>query len=155
MKDSPDIHRLITAKEFGTLLEHLGEAIDSCCAVVRYPNEEERTALDSFAQYLRRDSPETPSEELLAQMHQRLASLSRASASIAYRRCSFCDSLCRSRLADLRCLYCNYVNAKLAFETRVTKPYRCHAGLFDMVAPIAVGVVAQGLRSRKTAKKSQ
>lgn len=129
----------IPLNELNKFLESFGCATRSCCAIVRYPTEGEESVLNGYDRYLRMNG-ETPSASKLKKMNEDLGTLRAESSDFIYNQSPFCEVLRRnSKLADMRCIYCDYVHAKEAYRNRCAIKYLCHAGLIDMVAPIVVG----------------
>ena len=139
MPPTLDLLDLVPRDELTSFLWNLGHAINSRCAIVRYPNDEERRLLLEYSDYLRSSEADTPDSVTLDSMWQGLRRLGNGADYPAYGSCSFCTELRKSKLADLRCAYCNFANADVAYDRRNARLYDCHVGLLDMVAPIVLG----------------
>lgn len=156
---------LVPIEELKLLLKNLGDACESCCAIVRHPTPGEGALLRHYETYLQPGAkPPSPAtlEKMREELHtltggefqeipadysrnaanaEREALIQPKSRDISYGRRGFCDLLRKSPLLDLRCYYCNYLRSSEAFRKREGVDYLCHAGLADMVAPIVVGNV--------------
>ena len=138
MERSIELMDLISRPEMLQFLEALGESLSSRCAILRYPSKDERDLLEKYAHYLRSRDAEVPDERTLDRMWEGLKSLGYYEKNAYFGTCDFCETLRKSHLADLRCAYSNYTHATKAYEQGTSVLYVCHAGLFDMVAPIVI-----------------